>query len=46
VDNIATQKENLMRTAILNKPRLANLALIAMSILAAPFSRAECGRGA
>ena len=34
-----------MRTAMLNKPRLARLSLvlIALSILAAPFSRAECG---
>ena len=32
-----------MRTAMLNNPRLAGLALIALSILAAPFSRAECG---
>jgi hypothetical protein len=43
VGKIATQKENIMRTAMLNKPTLANLALIALSILAAPFSRAECG---
>ena len=32
-----------MRTAMFNKPKLANLALIALSILAALFSRAECG---
>ena len=32
-----------MRTAILSKPMLASLALIALSILAAPFSGAECG---
>jgi hypothetical protein len=32
-----------MRTAILNNPRLAGLALMALSFVAAPSSRAECG---
>jgi hypothetical protein len=35
-----------MRTAMLNKPRLANLALIALSILAAQNAKAACGPAA
>ena len=35
-----------MRTAMLNKPRLANLALIALIILVAPTAKAECGAAA
>jgi hypothetical protein len=40
----STQKENFMRTTKLRNPRLANLALITLSILVAtPIAKAACG---
>jgi hypothetical protein len=40
------RKENIMRTKKVRKPRLANVALLALSILVAPAVKAECGAAA
>jgi hypothetical protein len=40
------RKENIMRTKKVRKPRLANVALLALSILVAPALKAECGAAA
>jgi hypothetical protein len=40
------QRRNVMRTTTLRNPRLANLALVALSIFVAPIAKAECGTAA